>query len=443
MLYDDPERNYVWYLKHQVNSIGFSGGCTVNLRKVLSDFAFNGIGPYFKALIVYDKENNTFFLENPDKHKVFLDGEEFPGGKREKLETGSVISLGAIGQDFVFYPIEFCISTRGTDYNLAMNKPTVIGRQGDIKVAPELQFHASERHCSVQFDFKKNRFFIMDLGSANGTFVNGKKIGKFPKVYLKDRDEIQFAPAHYGFEEHLIYREYGRHFLKDRELHHLPSVKQRIEEEIKEKEFNSFKQKFYRGVEEIFSKHGFLDNSSHQKPFRWRELLGSRFCGFGKGGDCLEPCSHDYQNTKNPVCQHCFKIFINPTSDGFLEVFDRALQILDDNLKEFKAKVIGSADGFRMNSCEEIIVYCRSKEDCNKSVKEAHESVLQLVDILKKGLKDLEKYADPIRSRSYLSKKVTGLVYYRQGGSYHRGGENFDRPELFAGENRYLFNTNI
>ena len=68
---------------------------------------------------------------------------------------------------------------------------TVIGRGGadqpcDI-VIPERQ--VSRQHTEIYFD--RGRYYVRDLGSKNGTFLNGQPLTQ--SVELHDNDEIQIA----------------------------------------------------------------------------------------------------------------------------------------------------------------------------------------------------------------------------------------------------------
>ena len=59
------------------------------------------------------------------------------------------------------------------------------GRGADIVVAEPTM---SRAHAAIGYDGK--RFFVQDLGSTNGTWVNGSREKKAP---LKDGDEIQMG----------------------------------------------------------------------------------------------------------------------------------------------------------------------------------------------------------------------------------------------------------
>jgi len=54
----------------------------------------------------------------------------------------------------------------------------------------------SKRHCAIRVEEDKLRYEIADLGSTNGTFVNGQKV---TKAYLKDGDNIQLGTTKLQF----------------------------------------------------------------------------------------------------------------------------------------------------------------------------------------------------------------------------------------------------
>lgn len=73
----------------------------------------------------------------------------------------------------------------------------VIGRQPDCDVVID-EPSASKRHATLRWDKEKSRCIVRDLGSTNGTFINGtmKVRGEMP---LKDGDVVGFGEAAYWF----------------------------------------------------------------------------------------------------------------------------------------------------------------------------------------------------------------------------------------------------
>ena len=66
----------------------------------------------------------------------------------------------------------------------------VIGRSEkvDIQVVDE---YVSRQHLQIRLDEGENRYYALDVGSRNGVFVNGIKIGK--ETALSDEDRIRIG----------------------------------------------------------------------------------------------------------------------------------------------------------------------------------------------------------------------------------------------------------
>lgn len=78
-----------------------------------------------------------------------------------------------------------------------------VDKQCDVILDNDPAF--SRKHCTIFKHQKTGEVFIKDENSTNGTFVNGKKLGRGEIRKLKTNDEISFAvPQHYRtfiFEE--------------------------------------------------------------------------------------------------------------------------------------------------------------------------------------------------------------------------------------------------
>ena len=60
-----------------------------------------------------------------------------------------------------------------------------------IQAANGLEGGVSRRHARVHQ--QKSQFFIEDLGSANGTFLNGQRLTPYLPHPLRDGDEVQLG----------------------------------------------------------------------------------------------------------------------------------------------------------------------------------------------------------------------------------------------------------
>lgn len=69
--------------------------------------------------------------------------------------------------------------------------PCIVGRNADISIVNDPTI--SRRH--IVFTYENGDIYIEDLGSANGTFVNGEKISS--KQIIKCRDKIRIGDTEF------------------------------------------------------------------------------------------------------------------------------------------------------------------------------------------------------------------------------------------------------
>jgi len=69
-------------------------------------------------------------------------------------------------------------------------RTTVIGRDESCPVQV-VDDRVSRKHVQIRFDDGTNAYIALDMKSANGMFINGRKIDK--EIDLKDNDEIQIG----------------------------------------------------------------------------------------------------------------------------------------------------------------------------------------------------------------------------------------------------------
>lgn len=72
-----------------------------------------------------------------------------------------------------------------------------IGREAGVDLqVPDGSISARHAEFSLDFDEDEERcFYLCDLGSANGTFVNGERLAPGTKRELSDMDSIRLGPV--------------------------------------------------------------------------------------------------------------------------------------------------------------------------------------------------------------------------------------------------------
>jgi len=83
----------------------------------------------------------------------------------------------------------------GTTKDFAMpSSVTVVGRREDCDLCIPLMI-VSRRHC--QLNVENNKLNIRDLGSRNGTFINGRQI---EESIIKAGDRVQIGPVSFAVQ---------------------------------------------------------------------------------------------------------------------------------------------------------------------------------------------------------------------------------------------------
>jgi len=77
--------------------------------------------------------------------------------------------------------------------DILINKPEfLIGKKEDAVDGVITCNNAISRvHCKIVFE--SGKYYVVDLGSANGTYINGVKISPNQKTQIKDKDKVQLA----------------------------------------------------------------------------------------------------------------------------------------------------------------------------------------------------------------------------------------------------------
>ena len=81
--------------------------------------------------------------------------------------------------------------------DILINKPEfLIGKKEDAVDGVITCNNAISRvHCKIVFE--SGKYYVVDLGSANGTYINGSKIPPNQKIQIKDKDKVQLANSEF------------------------------------------------------------------------------------------------------------------------------------------------------------------------------------------------------------------------------------------------------
>lgn len=91
------------------------------------------------------------------------------------------------------------ISTNGHTKDFALNQASfIIGKMEQCVDGLILDESVSRIHAEIKKEEEK--FFLIDLNSTNGTFLNGKRLETNEKVLLKEKDQIRFATTEFIFQ---------------------------------------------------------------------------------------------------------------------------------------------------------------------------------------------------------------------------------------------------
>ncbi len=161
---------------------GSAGGTLVNGEKVTEKDIHTGdviqIGGY----------TLQFDSGIPEDERTVLEAED-----KTVLEEGTVTD-----EDRTVYYEEaqaklIVVKAEGLEGPIPVQDGMVFGREEGADIVVDDK-RLSRKHCSIAL--QDNHFLIKDLGSANGTFVNGQKI---TEAVLKDRDKIQIGSSVFEF----------------------------------------------------------------------------------------------------------------------------------------------------------------------------------------------------------------------------------------------------
>lgn len=115
-------------------------------------------------------------LDNSD----FQAGDTFPSGGLLHLEVGEGTKPIIVGvKDVVLFG----------------RRDAAMGTQPDVDLTPFAGYRmgVSRRHAEIKPEAEGERLNLYDLGSSNGTFLNGDRLISYRAYLLRDSDEIRFG----------------------------------------------------------------------------------------------------------------------------------------------------------------------------------------------------------------------------------------------------------
>jgi len=84
-------------------------------------------------------------------------------------------------------------------FRLPLQSEMIIGRSNEaiIRLISEKDLDVSRKHA--QIDYEEGQFFIKDLGSQNGIYVNQERVASYKSVLLQPMDQIQIGKNVFQF----------------------------------------------------------------------------------------------------------------------------------------------------------------------------------------------------------------------------------------------------
>ncbi len=94
------------------------------------------------------------------------------------------------------------LSERPYPYLLSTSQEVVIGREADCQIVLDSTIHqgVSRRHVAVRPRSQPGTFEVCDLGSGNGTYVNGQRLEGCRELRFGDRISLGIGGAEFVFE---------------------------------------------------------------------------------------------------------------------------------------------------------------------------------------------------------------------------------------------------
>ena len=139
--------------------------------------------------LVYNKEGSLHVTDLNSTNGTFLNGFKLNPGEDKILKPKDKLQLA--GVNGILIVVERArkdiVSTDQTDIfdKLKSKKQVTIGRNSDCDIVLDSET-VSRYHATIR-DIGNGIFTIKDLGSRNGTFINGRKVKGIVKISLSDK----------------------------------------------------------------------------------------------------------------------------------------------------------------------------------------------------------------------------------------------------------------
>ena len=168
---------------------GISGAFTGSMASSAGEFATSGVEIGDSGTLAIQEADEAAKKHNKKEKKIGLFGKS---EKRKAAVNHEGENDGTEVLDDIFVPSIALSGTHNSVEFLVDKQDYVLGKKQEA-VDGFIDFSAavSRRHCKVTFSNGNN--FIFDLGSANGTFVNGKKLEQNVATPIKEGDKIKLA----------------------------------------------------------------------------------------------------------------------------------------------------------------------------------------------------------------------------------------------------------
>jgi len=128
--------------------------------------------------------------------------EEISQSATHEIDTDAILSRFSWGNPISVNYAELFLNIRGVDTPLMLQfkDEMILGRKGTGETGPFVldlsPFGGDEKGVSrmhAAFRRLKNNLFLVDLGSSNGTFVNGQRLTSHQPNMLIEGDEIRLG----------------------------------------------------------------------------------------------------------------------------------------------------------------------------------------------------------------------------------------------------------